>query len=180
MANGEEKSSDFYAVLGLNKECTATELRNAYKKLALVRVSSPLFPSHPFNQLDGPLVIWSLFWICLFDLVSIRVCMSFFMKLNNAMKFWVVFFFFLLNDVWSIGFSYNWKTCLQFTFLGLYLSFIFSQENSFCWISSEKGFFFFFWNIEMASRSLFSFRKCNVCGRSQEEISGHSTRLFWY
>lgn len=35
MANGEEKSSDFYAVLGLNKECTATELRNAYKKLAL-------------------------------------------------------------------------------------------------------------------------------------------------
>ncbi|KAH9713815.1 J domain-containing protein [Citrus sinensis] len=35
MANGEEKSSNFYAVLGLNKECTATELRNAYKKLAL-------------------------------------------------------------------------------------------------------------------------------------------------
>ncbi|KAK9228917.1 hypothetical protein WN944_021874 [Citrus x changshan-huyou] len=35
MANGEEKNSDFYAVLGLNKECTATELRNAYKKLAL-------------------------------------------------------------------------------------------------------------------------------------------------
>ncbi|XP_044487666.1 chaperone protein DnaJ-like [Mangifera indica] len=35
MANGEEKSNDFYAVLGLNKECTATELRNAYKKLAL-------------------------------------------------------------------------------------------------------------------------------------------------
>ncbi|KAJ4717728.1 Chaperone DnaJ [Melia azedarach] len=35
MASGEEKSDDFYAVLGLNKECTATELRNAYKKLAL-------------------------------------------------------------------------------------------------------------------------------------------------
>ncbi|KAK8551317.1 hypothetical protein V6N13_119788 [Hibiscus sabdariffa] len=35
MANGEEKSNDFYAVLGLNKECTPTELRTAYKKLAL-------------------------------------------------------------------------------------------------------------------------------------------------
>ncbi|XP_038681368.1 dnaJ homolog subfamily B member 8-like isoform X2 [Tripterygium wilfordii] len=37
MANGEEKSSsnDLYAVLELNKECTPTELRNAYKKLAL-------------------------------------------------------------------------------------------------------------------------------------------------
>ncbi|KAH7565675.1 hypothetical protein ACOSP7_019907 [Xanthoceras sorbifolium] len=34
-ANGGEKNNDFYAVLGLNKECTATELRNAYKKLAL-------------------------------------------------------------------------------------------------------------------------------------------------
>ncbi|KAJ6394300.1 hypothetical protein OIU77_023511 [Salix suchowensis] len=29
------KNSDFYQVLGLNKDCTATELRNAYKKLAL-------------------------------------------------------------------------------------------------------------------------------------------------
>ncbi|XP_043704631.1 dnaJ homolog subfamily B member 6-like [Telopea speciosissima] len=35
MADGEEKSSDFYAVLGLKKECTATELKKAYKKLAL-------------------------------------------------------------------------------------------------------------------------------------------------
>ncbi|KAJ4953606.1 hypothetical protein NE237_030438 [Protea cynaroides] len=35
MAAGEEKSPDFYAVLGLKKECTASELRNAYKKLAL-------------------------------------------------------------------------------------------------------------------------------------------------
>ncbi|EOY27349.1 PREDICTED: dnaJ homolog subfamily B member 8 isoform X1 [Theobroma cacao] len=35
MANGEEKNNDFYAVLGLNKECTPTELRTAYKKLAL-------------------------------------------------------------------------------------------------------------------------------------------------
>ncbi|KAF5466323.1 hypothetical protein F2P56_016260 [Juglans regia] len=35
MENGEEKSDDFYAVLGLKKECTASELRNAYKKLAL-------------------------------------------------------------------------------------------------------------------------------------------------
>ncbi|GMH16052.1 hypothetical protein Nepgr_017893 [Nepenthes gracilis] len=36
MAGGEErKGSDFYAVLGLDKECTATELRSAYKKLAM-------------------------------------------------------------------------------------------------------------------------------------------------
>nr|AFK42830.1 unknown [Lotus japonicus] len=35
MANGGDKSNDFYAVLGLNKECTESELRNAYKKLAL-------------------------------------------------------------------------------------------------------------------------------------------------
>ncbi|CAN4089207.1 unnamed protein product [Withania somnifera] len=35
MAGEEDKSSDFYAVLGLNKGCTETELRNAYKKLAL-------------------------------------------------------------------------------------------------------------------------------------------------
>ncbi|KAG8380201.1 hypothetical protein BUALT_Bualt07G0168800 [Buddleja alternifolia] len=30
-----EGSNDFYGVLGLKKECTTTELRNAYKKLAL-------------------------------------------------------------------------------------------------------------------------------------------------
>eukprot|EP00268_Persea_americana_P023766 TRINITY_DN23286_c0_g1_i1.p1 TRINITY_DN23286_c0_g1~~TRINITY_DN23286_c0_g1_i1.p1 ORF type:complete len:184 (+),score=32.07 TRINITY_DN23286_c0_g1_i1:230-781(+) len=35
MASGDDKSTDFYAVLGLKKECSATELRNAYKKLAL-------------------------------------------------------------------------------------------------------------------------------------------------
>ena len=38
MANGEEKGRDFYAVLGLDKECTDSELRNAYKKLAMVRI----------------------------------------------------------------------------------------------------------------------------------------------
>lgn len=32
---GERKSDDLYAVLGLKKECTSTDLRNAYKKLAL-------------------------------------------------------------------------------------------------------------------------------------------------
>lgn len=37
MAAREEKINDFYAVLGLKKECSATELRTAYKKLALVR-----------------------------------------------------------------------------------------------------------------------------------------------
>ncbi|KAI3463202.1 hypothetical protein Pfo_019865 [Paulownia fortunei] len=35
MAAEEEKSDDFYAVLGLKKECTTEELRNAYKKLAM-------------------------------------------------------------------------------------------------------------------------------------------------
>ncbi|XP_011079422.1 uncharacterized protein LOC105162932 isoform X2 [Sesamum indicum] len=35
MAAEEEKSNDFYAVLGLKKECTTAELRNAYKKLAM-------------------------------------------------------------------------------------------------------------------------------------------------
>ncbi|GKV47691.1 hypothetical protein SLEP1_g54563 [Rubroshorea leprosula] len=35
MSNGGEKSNDFYAVLGLNKECTHSELRDAYKRLAM-------------------------------------------------------------------------------------------------------------------------------------------------
>uniref|UniRef100_A0A6N2MX34 J domain-containing protein n=1 Tax=Salix viminalis TaxID=40686 RepID=A0A6N2MX34_SALVM len=38
MADGggeKGKNNDFYQVLGLNKECSATELRSAYKKLAL-------------------------------------------------------------------------------------------------------------------------------------------------
>ncbi|XP_062156796.1 uncharacterized protein LOC133864469 isoform X2 [Alnus glutinosa] len=35
MANAEEKGNDFYEVLGLKKECSASELRNAYKTLAL-------------------------------------------------------------------------------------------------------------------------------------------------
>ncbi|PIN09565.1 hypothetical protein CDL12_17866 [Handroanthus impetiginosus] len=35
MAAEEDKNSDFYAVLGLKKECTTAELRNAYKKLAM-------------------------------------------------------------------------------------------------------------------------------------------------
>ncbi|GAA0173533.1 hypothetical protein LIER_27126 [Lithospermum erythrorhizon] len=35
MASGGEKSNDFYAVLGLKKECTAADLRNSYKKLAM-------------------------------------------------------------------------------------------------------------------------------------------------
>ncbi|KAI8529728.1 hypothetical protein RHMOL_Rhmol12G0247800 [Rhododendron molle] len=35
MAAGGEKGEDFYAVLGLKKECSEAELRNAYKKLAL-------------------------------------------------------------------------------------------------------------------------------------------------
>lgn len=35
MGGNREKSSDFYQVLGLKKECTETEVKNAYKKLAL-------------------------------------------------------------------------------------------------------------------------------------------------
>lgn len=43
MATGEEKGGDFYAVLGLNKECSEAELRNAYKKLAMVRIEFHTF-----------------------------------------------------------------------------------------------------------------------------------------
>ena len=36
-SNSNEKGNDdLYAVMGLKKECTTTELRSAYKKLALV------------------------------------------------------------------------------------------------------------------------------------------------
>ncbi|CAH9098845.1 unnamed protein product [Cuscuta epithymum] len=35
MAGEEGKRDDLYGVLGLNKECSASELRSAYKKLAL-------------------------------------------------------------------------------------------------------------------------------------------------
>ncbi|XP_022885583.1 dnaJ homolog subfamily B member 6-like isoform X2 [Olea europaea var. sylvestris] len=35
MAAEDDKSNDFYAILGLKKECTAVELKIAYKKLAL-------------------------------------------------------------------------------------------------------------------------------------------------
>ncbi|KAL4584456.1 hypothetical protein LXL04_009058 [Taraxacum kok-saghyz] len=35
MGGNGAKSSDFYKVLGLKKECTETEVKNAYKKLAL-------------------------------------------------------------------------------------------------------------------------------------------------
>lgn len=38
MAAEEGKKSDFYDVLGLKKECTPVELKNAYKKLAMVRI----------------------------------------------------------------------------------------------------------------------------------------------
>lgn len=40
MAANEEKRSDYYEVLGLKKECSAAELRNAYKKLAMVRIET--------------------------------------------------------------------------------------------------------------------------------------------
>ena len=40
MAGEEDKSCDYYAVLELKKECTSAELRHAYKKLALVRITA--------------------------------------------------------------------------------------------------------------------------------------------
>ncbi|RZS24486.1 hypothetical protein BHM03_00057555, partial [Ensete ventricosum] len=40
MAGDMDASGDFYSVLGLKKECSEAELRNAYKKLALVRAES--------------------------------------------------------------------------------------------------------------------------------------------
>ncbi|XP_022953656.1 dnaJ homolog subfamily B member 6-like [Cucurbita moschata] len=36
MAGENHKNDDLYAVLGLKKECTEAELRNAYKKLAMI------------------------------------------------------------------------------------------------------------------------------------------------
>lgn len=38
MAAEDDKTKDFYAVLGLEKECSASELKNAYRNLALVRI----------------------------------------------------------------------------------------------------------------------------------------------
>lgn len=38
MAADEVKSGDFYAVLGLKKECSAADLKIAYRRLALVRI----------------------------------------------------------------------------------------------------------------------------------------------
>ncbi|KAE8699413.1 NADH:ubiquinone oxidoreductase intermediate-associated protein 30 [Hibiscus syriacus] len=35
MASGGAKNNDFYAVMGLNKDCTQAELKTSYKKLAL-------------------------------------------------------------------------------------------------------------------------------------------------
>ncbi|URE37059.1 DnaJ domain [Musa troglodytarum] len=40
MAADMDASGDFYSVLGLKKECSEAELRNAYKKLALVCAES--------------------------------------------------------------------------------------------------------------------------------------------
>lgn len=59
MANREEKGNDFYAVLGLKKECSDSELRNAYKKLALVRVSTIFndFNTLICNSLNGASLI---------------------------------------------------------------------------------------------------------------------------
>ena len=36
MADKNEQNDDLYGVLGLKKECTKAELKNAYKKLAMV------------------------------------------------------------------------------------------------------------------------------------------------
>lgn len=57
MAAEEDKSGDFYSVLGLRKECSETELRNAYKKLAMVRLGLKV---SSFPQNDGrPRILWT-------------------------------------------------------------------------------------------------------------------------
>ena len=55
-----EDSEDLYAVLGLNKECSAADLKSAYKKLALVilTIQSLFFSSRTlvlnmFSLFDG-------------------------------------------------------------------------------------------------------------------------------
>lgn len=46
MTSNKGNNDDLYAVLGLNKECTTTELRTAYKKLALVSFLSVRLNTH--------------------------------------------------------------------------------------------------------------------------------------
>lgn len=150
MAAGEEKSNDFYAVLGLKKECTASELRNAYKRLALVRIVNPFFSSR-FSLL-GLFMIWSTGSSP--KPKTIRKNLSF--PGNNRMGFWV--------------FPKN-----EFFFLSG-----FSRENmgfsrKFCNFLNLDGKLFL---VDVAPRSLLLVGKLEIRGRSEEEISGHTRSLF--
>ena len=53
-----EDSEDIYAVLGLKKECSAADLKSAYKKLALVILT---IQSHFFSSRTLVLNLFSLF-----------------------------------------------------------------------------------------------------------------------
>lgn len=82
MAGEEEKSNDFYAVLGLKKECTATELKNAYKKLALVRF---------WTEKKNPLLLCCSFIFSTISRVS-RLSLLFFISLliSPGKKNWIL------------------------------------------------------------------------------------------
>lgn len=61
MAAEDDKKDDLYAVLGLNKECTAAELRTAYKKLAMVSIFFVHINSSLFKRIKFPLSLHSVF-----------------------------------------------------------------------------------------------------------------------
>lgn len=132
MAAAGEKNGDFYSVLGLNKECSDAELRNAYKKLALVRIQR-------FNE-SG--LYYFLFYFFFFLLILSRT-------------FGFVKFFFNFSDRISrfIFEVFRWKKC-NFLFFGttsLILlqnwNFVFDFENSLsllliwscrCWFPDKR------------------------------------------
>lgn len=89
MANGEEKSNDdLYAVLGLEKECTASELRNAYKKLALVRIVNLFLTIFFFQPLFFLWTIQSKFKRVFFESQK-HVLKSVFLSLIAQTNIWI-------------------------------------------------------------------------------------------
>lgn len=71
--------------------------------------------------------------------------------------------------------------CFEVGLVGVSIKIDFSgKEVKYSWkieYYSERDFCFS--GIEMAPRSLFSFREFKVCGRSQTEFSGNTTSILW-
>lgn len=126
MANGEEKSNDdLYAVLGLEKECTASELRNAYKKLALVRIVNLFLTIFFFQPLFFLWTIQSKFKRVFFESqkhVLKSVFLSLMLKRTSGflLNYWKITFFSIVLQyisgfyVWVFpgkSFPRNWENC---------------------------------------------------------------------